>query len=501
MVIRGANVQNAIQMNAMNCSSDVSPRRPGACLSRRELLCRLGGGFGGLALTSVLVEGGLLSSLFAGNALASSPPTGAGHSLDPKPPHFPPRAKRVIFLFMNGGPSHVDTFDPKPALAKYAGQMPEAVKGKTGRKKGNGIMPSPFTWQRYGQSGIEVTELYPEVAKCIDDICVIRSLHTDNPNHEPALLMMNSGNMQPIRPSLGSWVTYGLGTENQNLPGFVALCPGKPVVGPQLWSNSFLPGIYQGTHINNKEIDPTKIIHDLNNPYLSGPAQRRQLDLLQKMNRLHLEQREEDPQLEARISSLELAFRMQFEAQDAFDISKESEATRKLYGEGEFANACLIARRLAERGVRLTQIYYGNGQPWDDHQDINNHRNHASKSDRPIAALLQDLKSRGLLEDTLVIWGGEFGRTPTSEGAKGRDHHSIGFTMWLAGGGVKGGLVYGATDEFGFRAIENRVHVHDFHATILHLMGLDHERLTYRYSGRDFRLTDVHGEVVKGILA
>ena len=501
MVIRGANVQNAIQMNAMNCFSDVSPRRPGACLSRRELLCRLGGGFGGLALTSVLVEGGLLSSLFAGNALSSSPPTGAGHSLDPKPSHFPPRAKRIIFLFMNGGPSHVDTFDPKPALAKYAGQMPEAVKGKTGRKKGNGIMPSPFTWQRYGQSGIEVTELYPEVAQCIDDICVIRSLHTDNPNHEPALLMMNSGNMQPIRPSLGSWVTYGLGTENQNLPGFVALCPGKPVVGPQLWSNSFLPGIYQGTHINNKEIDPTKIIHDLNNPYLSGPAQRRQLDLLQKMNRLHLEQREEDPQLEARISSLELAFRMQFEAQDAFDISKESEATRKLYGEGEFANACLIARRLAERGVRLTQIYYGNGQPWDDHQDINNHRDHARKSDRPIAALLQDLKSRGLLEDTLVIWGGEFGRTPTSEGAKGRDHHSIGFTMWLAGGGVKGGLVYGATDEFGFRAIENRVHVHDFHATILHLMGLDHERLTYRYSGRDFRLTDVHGEVVKGILA
>ena len=495
------NVQKATTMNALNSSSNVSPRLPSAPLSRRELLCRLGGGFGGLALTSILVEGGLISSLLAGNASTSVPPPGASHSLDPKPSHFPARAKRVIFLFMNGGPSHVDTFDPKPALAKYAGQMPEAVKGKTGRKKGNGIMPSPFTWQRYGQSGIEVTELYPAVAKCIDDICVIRSLHTDNPNHEPALLMMNSGNMQPIRPSIGSWITYGLGTENQNLPGFVALCPGKPVVGPQLWSNSFLPGIYQGTHINNKEIDPTKIIHDLNNKYLSGPAQRKQLDLLQKMNRLHLEQREEDPQLEARISSLELAFRMQFEAQDAFDISRESEATRKLYGEGEFAGACLIARRLAERGVRMTQIYYGNGQPWDDHQDINNHRNHAGKSDRPIAALLQDLKSRGLLEDTLVIWGGEFGRTPTSEGAKGRDHHSIGFTMWLAGGGVKGGRVYGATDEFGFRAIENRVHVHDFHATILHLMGLNHERLTYRYSGRDFRLTDVHGEVVKGILA
>jgi hypothetical protein len=307
--------------------------------------------------------------------------------------------------------------------------------------------------------------------------------------------------MQPIRPSLGSWITYGLGTENQNLPGFVALCPGKPVVGPQLWSNSFLPGIYQGTHINNKELDPKKIIHDLNNVYLARSDQRNQLDLLQTMNRLHMEQREQDPQLEARISSLELAFRMQFEAQEAFDISKESEITRKLYGEGEFANACLIARRLAERGVRMTQIYYGDGQPWDDHSDINNHRNHAGKSDRPIAALLQDLKSRGLLDETLVIWGGEFGRTPTSEGAKGRDHHSLGFTAWLAGGGVKGGMVYGATDEFGFKAIENRVHVHDLHATILHLMGLNHERLTYRYSGRDFRLTDVHGEVVKGILA
>ena len=362
-------------------------------------------------------------------------------------------------------------------------------------------MPSPFTSKPYGKSGIEVSELYPEVAACIDDICVVRSMHTDNPNHEPALLMMNSGNMQPIRPSLGSWITYGLGTENQNLPGFVALCPGKPVVGPQLWSNSFLPGIYQGTHINNKELDPKKIIHDLNNLYLARSDQRGQLDLLQKMNRLHMEEREQDPQLEARISSLELAFRMQFEAQDAFDISKESEATRKLYGEGEFANACLIARRLAERGVRMTQIYYGDGQPWDDHSDINNHRNHAGKSDRPIAALLIDLKSRGLLDDTLVIWGGEFGRTPTSEGAKGRDHHSLGFTTWLAGGGVKGGIVYGATDEFGFKAIENRVHVHDLHATILHLMGLNHERLTYRYSGRDFRLTDVHGEVVKGILA
>lgn len=459
------------------------------------MLCRLGGGFGALALGSVLSQAGVLSALGAQSVQASP-----GFTLNPKRPHFAPKAKRIIFLFMNGGPSHVDTFDPKPALAKYAGQSPEAIQEKSGRKKGRTLMPSPFTWKRYGPNGTEVTELYPEVAGCLEDICVIRSMYTDNPNHEPALLMMNSGNMQPIRPSMGSWITYGLGTENQNLPGFVALCPGKPVVGPQLWSNSFLPGIYQGTHINNKEINPRKIIHDLDNRYLSQSAQRSQLDLLQKMNQLHLEQRERDEQLEARISSLELAFRMQFEAQDAFDISKESEATRKMYGEGEFANACLIARRLAERGVRMTQIYYGDGQPWDDHSDINNHRKHASKSDKPIAALLKDLKARGLLNDTLVIWGGEFGRTPTSEGAKGRDHHSLGFSMWLAGGGVKGGLVYGATDEFGFKAIENRVHVHDLHATILHLMGLDHEKLTFRYSGRDFRLTDVSGRVVQDIL-
>jgi hypothetical protein len=313
--------------------------------------------------------------------------------------------------------------------------------------------------------------------------------------------MMNSGNLQPIRPSMGSWLTYALGSDNQNLPGFIVLCPGKPVVGPQLWSNSFLPGIYQGTHINNKTVDPKTIILDVRSRYLSPPAQRAQLNLLQQMNQLHLEQRARDEQLEARIASLEMAFRMQSEAQEAFDIGKESGAVRKLYGDGEFANACLIARRLAERGVRVTQIYYGNGQPWDDHQDIGKHRDHAQKSDWPIAALLKDLKSRGLLQDTLVIWGGEFGRTPTSQGAKGRDHHSLGFSMWLAGGGVKGGTVYGATDEFGFQAVEKPLHVHDLHATILCLMGLDHERLTYRYSGRDFRLTDVHGKVAKEIIA
>ena len=421
--------------------------------------------------------------------------------LAPRPPHFEPRASRVIFLFMNGGPSHVDTFDPKPKLAELAGQdIPESLIDPRRKPKGK-LMPSPFRFAKHGQAGIEVSELFPEVASRIDDLCVIRSLYTDNPNHEPSLLMMNSGNMQPIRPSLGSWLVYGLGTENRNLPGFVVLCPGKPVVGPQLWSNSFLPGVYQGTHINNKTIDPETIIRDVRNKHLSRAAQREQLDLIQELNRAHLEERAGEEALEARVAALEIAFRMQFEAREAFDIGRESSATRALYGDGEFASACLMARRLVERGVRIVKVYYGNDQPWDDHQDITRHRDHALKSDRPIAALLKDLKARGMLEDTLVIWGGEFGRTPTSEGAKGRDHHARGFSMWLAGGGVRGGHVHGATDELGYHAIEGRMHVHDLHATILHLMGLDHLRLTYRYSGRDFRLTDVSGRVATEILA
>ncbi len=458
--------------------------------SRRDMLCRIGGGFGALALSSVL----------ASEAQADSART--SYTLEPKAPHFRPRAKRVIYLFMNGGPSHVDTFDPKPDLLKYSGQTPDLIKNGANRFKNTGkLMPSPFATKRYGKCGIEASDLYPLVGECMDDLCVVRSMYTDNPNHEPALLMMNSGNMQPIRPSMGSWINYGLGTMNQNLPGFVALCPGKPVVGPQLWSNSFLPGVYQGTHINNRETDPKKILRNVENRYLPQPVQREQLDLLQQMNGIHLNSHDHDPLLDARISSFELAYRMQFAAQDAFDISKESKETRAMYGEGEFANACLMARRLAERGVRITQIYYGDGQPWDDHGDILNHRDHARKSDKPIAALLKDLKARGMLEDTLVVWGGEFGRTPTSEGAKGRDHHSLGFSMWLAGGGVKGGTVYGSTDEFGYNAVENRAHVHDMHATILHLLGLDHKKLTYRYSGRDFRLTDVHGEIMKGVIA
>ena len=488
--------------DARSSSGFGSPLAVQSMLTRRSLFSRIGGGFGALGLTSVLADAGLLlldSTAGAARGADTEGPVRI-HPLAPKSSHFPARARRVIFLFMNGGPSHVDTFDPKPALRRHAGQSPPA-KVVTGRPKAGKVMPSPFSAKPCGESGIEVTDLFPHVATCIDEICVIRSMFTDNPNHEPSLLMMNSGNMQPIRPSLGSWLTFGLGTENQNLPGFVVLCPGKPVVGPQLWSNSFLPGIYQGTHIHNESIDPDRIIRDVSNRHLSTPEQRTQLDLLQSLNREHLSARGQDEALEARIASLEMAFRMQFEAREAFDLRHESGVTRALYGAGEFANACLIARRLVERGVRVVQVYYGNGQPWDDHADITKHRDHAQKSDRPIAALLKDLKARGLLDDTLIIWGGEFGRTPYSEGAKGRDHHSLGFSMWLAGGGVKGGFVHGATDELGMQAVENRMHVHDLHATILHLMGLDHERLTYRYSGRDFRLTDVSGHVAHEILA
>jgi hypothetical protein len=463
-------------------------------ITRRDVLTRIGGGLGAVGLAAVLSDAGLLA---AASSLAED-----RNPLAPKAPHFTPRAKHLIFLFMNGGPSHVDTFDPKPQLHKYAGQgVPDFVKANGLKRRDGKILPSPYKHRKHGQSGIEVTDLFPETASLIDDICVIRSMHTDTANHEPGLLFMNSGNMQPIRPSMGSWLTYALGSENQNLPGFIVLCPGKPVVGPQLWSNSFLPGIYQGTHINNSSIDPHTIIPNVRNEYLTSGEQRRQLDLLQRMNRTHLAERGADDQLDARIASLEMAFRMQGAAQEAFDLGRETEITRRRYGDGEFANACLLARRLVERGVRVVQLYYGNNQPWDDHKDITLHADHAQKSDRPIAALLTDLKTRGLLDETIVLWGGEFGRTPQSEGATGRDHHALGFTMWLAGGGFRGGLAYGATDDLGFVAVENRVHVHDLHATVLHQMGLDHTRLTYRYSGRDFRLTDVHGTVVHDILS
>ncbi|MBU6173390.1 MAG: DUF1501 domain-containing protein [Planctomycetes bacterium] len=465
---------------------------PHFAFSRRQWLARTGTGFGTLGLATVLADDGLLAANTAQSPSASP--------LAPRQSHFAARAKRVIFLFMNGGPSHVDTFDPKPMLEKYAGQQPEELVKNYPRAKGN-LFPSPFQFQKYGENGVDVSELYPHVAKVIDEICVIRSMHTEIPNHEPGLLMMNSGNSQPTRPSLGSWLTYGLGTENQNLPGYVVLCPGKPVVGPQLWGNSFLPGIFQGCHINNSKLDPKSVIAHVRNSYLPPREQRQQLDLIQELNRTHSDQRDQDNQLEARIESLEMAFRLQFAAQEVFDLGQESQSTRDLYGRGEFADACLLSRRLVERGVRMVQVYYGNGQPWDDHGDIMNHTKHAKSSDQAIAGLISDLKQRGLLDETLIVWSGEFGRTPWSQGARGRDHHSRGFTSWLAGGGVRGGLAYGATDEFGNAAVDKPVHIHDLHATILHLMGMDHERLTYRYSGRDFRLTDVHGRVVHDIIA
>jgi hypothetical protein len=437
-----------------------------------------GAGFGMLGLSSLLQQEQPLKA-DENNPLAT------------RQPHFAPRAKHVIYLFMNGGPSHVDTFDPKPEL--------KTQEGKPG--KGGKYMPSPFKFSQHGKSGIPMSEIFPHLGTVADELCVIRSMHTTTPNHEPGLLMMNSGAQQPIRPSIGSWITYGLGTENQNLPGYVVLCPGKPVVGPALWGNSFLPGIFQGTHINNSKIDPAKVIGHLKNNHLTPTAQKRFLALLQAANRKHLEQRNNDSSLNARIQSLEIAFRMQFEAQDAFDISRETATTRTNYGKGEFADGCLIARRLVERGVRMVQLYYGSGQPWDAHGNIMDHKRDAGKSDQPIAALIKDLKQRGLLEETLIVWGGEFGRTPTAQGKTGRNHHNTGFSVWLAGGGTKGGYIHGATDELGVHAVEKRMDVHDLHATILHLLGMDHKRLTFRYSGRDFRLTDVYGNVVKDVIA
>ncbi|MBT4012326.1 MAG: DUF1501 domain-containing protein [Planctomycetaceae bacterium] len=462
-------------------------------MTRRESLQRIGTGMGVLGLAGLLAQDGTLGN--DGNSTLSDNPLLA------KSPHFAPKAKHVIHLFMNGGPSQVDTFDPKPALEKYNGQRPDAANLSTERKTG-GLLMSPFKFKKYGESGIEVSDLFPHIGGVIDDICVIRSMYTDIPNHEPSLLMMNSGVTQPTRPALGSWLLYGLGTVNQNLPGFVVLCPGKPVVGPQLWSNSFLPGIFQGTHINNSNIDPQKVIRHINNNHLTKHSQREQLDLIKRINELHLEARggKSNP-LETRIESMEMAFRMQTAAQEVFDLKSESKSTRESYGSGQFADACLVARRLVESGVRMVQLFYGNGQPWDDHGDIKSHKAKADNVDQPIAALIKDLKQRDMLKDTLIVWGGEFGRTPVAENGNGRDHNHHGFSMFLAGGGVKGGMTYGNTDEFGFAAVENKVHVHDLHATILHLLGLDHEKLTFRYSGRDFRLTDVHGNVVKEILS
>jgi hypothetical protein len=463
--------------------------------SRREMLRRCGTGFGAIGMLSALESSGSLT---------------AGESAAVGGLHHPARAKRVIFLFMNGAPSHVDTFDPKPTLAQREGESPgEDIAGKN---RAAGYMPSPFKFAAHGESGLVMSELFPKLSHHADELCVVRSMHTDVPNHEPGLLLMQSGHQQPTRPCMGSWLSYGLGSENENLPPFVALSPGLPVVGPQLWSSAFLPGQHQGVAVDTNHSEIDKLIANIRHPRMSQPSQRRQLELLRKLNALHLDARQGESALETHIRSMELAFQMQSEASEAFDISRESATTLEAYGESEFGRSCLLGRRLLERGVRVVQVFYvknGSKQPWDTHKNNNEgHKTLCADSDRATAALLTDLKARGMLEDTLVIWGGEFGRTPYAQVDKskdpkqaGRDHHHTGFSMLLAGGGVRGGLTYGATDEFGMHAVENRVHVHDLHATVLHLMGIDHKRLTYRYSGRDYRLTDVHGRVVDGLFS
>jgi hypothetical protein len=481
--------------------SDPHPTPDDPVLTRRDFLCRSGMGFASLGLVGLLASEGMLG---AAEDRSVSP-------LAPKKPHFPGKAKRVLHIFANGGPSHVDTFDPKPLLAKYAGKPLPGPNLRTERRTG-AAFPSPFKFRKYGKSGVEVSEIFAKVGECADDLCVIRSMYADVPNHEPSLMLMNCGEARLVRPSFGSWVTYGLGSENQNLPGFIAMCPGGyPIQETQNWQSAFLPGAYQGTYVDTRHTQVEKLIENVRNNWLSLKGQRRQLDLLKRLNERHHTRRAHDGRLEARIQSFELAYRMQVDASDAFDVAREPRRVREMYGPGVQARQLLIARRLLERGVRFVQVWHGEGQPWDSHDDLAvNHRRLAKQCDQPIAALLKDLKQRGMLGDTLVIWGGEFGRTPTVElptpGANagkvnGRDHNHYGFTVWLAGGGVKGGHVHGATDETGFRAAEKPVHVHDLHATLLHLLGFDHERLTYRYAGRDFRLTDVHGKVVKDILA
>jgi len=461
-------------------------------INRRNFLSRTGMGMGMLGL-----------SLLNSQDLKANP-------FRPRSSHFAPKAKHVIHVFCNGGASQVDTFDPKPALNKYAGKK-IPIHLKTERETG-GAYPSPFSFKKYGQSGLPISEIFSDLGEHADDLCVIRSMHTNVPNHEPSLMMLNCGDVVLPRPSMGSWINYGLGSGNDNLPGFIAMCPGGvPVKGTANWRSSFLPGIYQGTHIDTKHDAVDKLIENVRSKRMGSKAQRAQIDLLQSFNHMHLARRAHEAELQTRIHNYELAYRMQMEATDAFDASKEPAHVREAYGKSVQSRQFLIARRLVERGVRFVQLYHGAGQPWDSHDEIGkNHRRLAQESSRGLAALIGDLKQRGLLEETLILWGGEFGRTPTVELAKpganqgkvnGRDHNNHGFTMFMCGGGAKGGTIYGATDDFGFAAVEDKVHVHDLQATILHLLGLDHEQLTYRYSGRDFRLTDVHGKVVKALLA
>lgn len=420
---------------------------------------------------------------------------------------FEPRAKRIIFLFMHGGPSQVDTFDYKPLLERDNGQPLPFDKPRVFSSETGNLLKSPWSFQQYGESGLWVSEIFPHVAQHVDKLCMINSMHGSNSRHGAALLELHTGSDTFVRPSMGSWITYGLGTENQNLPGFITICPTLTHGGATSWGSAFLPGEYQGMAIGNASIpsDQAKI------PFIEAAdgtgleSQRLELDLVQQLNRWHQEQSGPDAELEARINSFELAFRLQTAAPELQEINDESVATQRLYGiddpvTAHFGRQCLMARRFIERGVRFVQCTHS--YKWDQHGDLREgHARNALEVDKPIAGLLADLDSRGLLEDTLVLWGGEFGRTPVAQGDNGRDHNPQGYTMWLAGGGVQGGLKYGATDDYGYYAVENKVHLHDLHATILHLFGLDHLRLTYQYAGREFRLTDVHGEVIHGLFA
>ncbi len=452
--------------------------------SRRELIQSVFGGVGAVGLSTMLSSG---------PADAASLGRYSGTRL-------PGNAKHVISLFLSGGPSHVDLFDPKPALVKFQGQRPGSVDLRTERQTG-GLMPTKFTFKKYGRSGIEVSEMVPHTGSVIDDVCVIRSMYSFNPTHTPATSLYHTGSILLNRPSLGSWISYGLGTENENLPSFVALDSGfggGGGLGGSITRSGFLPAEHQGTFFSDQEVEPEKMIPNLRNKWMDAKTQRRQLDAVQALNRNFSESFGADDYLDGRIQSMEAAYRMQFEAMDVFDIRKEPEALRAEYGKGPFANGCLLARRLVERGVRF--VHVGAGR-WDDHKDLEkNYREHCPDMDRAAAALIRFLQQRGLLDETIVVWGGEFGRTPVSESGTGRDHNPYGFTMWVAGGGFKGGLAYGATDDFGFKAVENRVSIHDLHATMLYGLGVDHTKLTYRYAGRDFRLTDVFGEVIKDIL-
>lgn len=459
------------------------------------MLQRSAGGFGFLALQAMLASEQV-------KAAASNP-------LAAKQPHMPARAKRVVFLFMKGGPSHVDTFDPKPLLQRddgkpYPFKQPRVQFAETGK-----LLKSPWKFKQHGQSGLPVSELFPHVATCIDELCVLRSVHGTNPAHGGALLKLHTGSDTQVRPSMGSWVIYGLGTENENLPGFITICPTLAHGGVNNWGAAFLPAYCQGTPIGNASIPAEKaLVRHIRNDLISPALQRKQLDFLNEVNHEHLAVAGANGALEGRISSFELAFRMQSAMPEAQDVSGESEATRKLYGmdnpvTANFGRQCLMARRFLERGVRFVQVTHSDSEvQWDQHGNLyKGHSKNAAEVDKPIAGFLKDLKSRGLLDDTLVIWGGEFGRTPTAQGKDGRDHNPNGFTMWMAGGGVKKGFAYGATDDYGYYAVEDKMHVNDLHATILHILGIHHEKLTYRYAGRDYKLTDLAGVVAQDIIA